>query len=448
MEAAIYYLLKVNLIITVMVLMFYIFFRSEKFLQLNRFVLLMIIVAGFGLPFLPNITYEVATTAGNSNWQRILPVTNDLISLRATPGRSSNVYTPVEWCMMTYILVAVLFLLRVMIHIIRTIRIIRVADKIKQGGMIFCSSADQGPFSFFNYIVIPENNLASIDQQIILHEQAHAKQWHSIDALLSEMIAAFLWINPFVYLYKKLVRANLEFLADESVLMKGADRKAYQLSLLRNVMRQNPAMAVNTFHSSGIRKRIGMMNTDNPSGIKAFRYVFLMPAMLTVYLVVNPPKAISSVLLPGVVPAESAKLITKIKPMKQRVLEAAQSKESSQGNDKPVQTETENTVIETAGKERRTSVYIDAKTDTVRISLRPAEVPDAKIFEGIYVIDGKEYSDNEIRELAANGIYEMHLSARPAIAYYSPDNEQAIQQWGSKASKGVILIQPTTSITP
>ncbi|PZR29467.1 MAG: hypothetical protein DI535_01790 [Citrobacter freundii] len=443
MEATIYYLLKVNLIIAVLVLVFYIFFRSEKFLQLNRFVLLMIAVTGFALPFLPDITYEVAHTAGSSNWQRILPA-GDLISLPATPWKSSTAYKPIEWCMMIYGSVAALFLIRIFIHILRTVRIIRAADKIKRDGMIFCSSADEGPFSFFNYIVIPRDSFASTDHQIILHEQAHAKQWHSIDALLSEMIAAFLWVNPFIYLYKKLVRTNLEFLADESVLMKGADRKTYQLSLLRNVMKQSPAMAVNTFHSSGIRRRIGMMNTDNPSGIKAFRYVFLMPVMLAVYLVVNPPKAVSSVLSAAAPLDESAKLITAIRPGKSQVLKAAQSKELKPDNARSIQKQIQGTVVETAGKKIRTNVYIDAKTDTVRISLRPVETVDAKIFEGVYIIDGKEYSDSEIRELAANGIYEMHLSARPALAYYPPNNEQAIQNWGNKASKGVILIQPVT----
>lgn len=445
MEAIFYYLLKVNLVMAVTVLVFYLFLRREKFLQLNRLLLLMIAVISFVLPFLPQITYEVANTVNGSGRQQILPAAENLVPISAElPAVVSH--TPIEWCMMIYVLIAAVFLIRLLAHIIRTAFIIHKTEKIKQDSLIFCSSADQGPFSFFRYIVIPNGTAG---QQVILHERAHAKQWHSIDALFSEMIAALLWINPFIYLYKKMVRANLEFLADDDVLKKGADRKMYQLSLLRHVLKQNPVMAVNTFHSSGIRTRIGMMNTDHPSTKKAFRYFLMIPAIMIVYITVNPPRAVAAAVLPAIAMMESGKEISNAKTGETDLPAPNISGTRIITPAPAVHAQMKKAKIETPAGPVKTSVNIDARTDTVRISLRPVtEANGAKSFEGIYIIDGKEYHDHEIRELAATGVYEILLPARPAIAYYSPGDEQAIQRWGSKASKGVILIQPPTSTTP
>jgi hypothetical protein len=93
------------------------------------------------------------------------------------------------------------------------------------------------------------------------------------------------------------------------------------------------------------------------------------------------------------------------------------------------------------------SIYIDAMTETVKIKLVSSK-GFYKRFEGIYILNGKQYSDDQLRELlAATGYYEFRLPSRPILAYYSPGDEQAVQRWGTIAQKGVILIQPSTAPT-
>ena len=54
--------------------------------------------------------------------------------------------------------------------------------------------------------------------EIITHEETHARQYHSADVLVSEIMCTFCWFNPFVWLMKREVRGNLEYMADHRVL--------------------------------------------------------------------------------------------------------------------------------------------------------------------------------------------------------------------------------------
>ena len=62
--------------------------------------------------------------------------------------------------------------------------------------------------------------------------ETHARQYHSVDVLFSEIMCIFCWFNPFIWLMKREVRGNLEYMADHRVLETGHDSKSYQYHLL------------------------------------------------------------------------------------------------------------------------------------------------------------------------------------------------------------------------
>src|SRR5690606_39609713 len=68
-----------------------------------------------------------------------------------------------------------------------------------------------------------ENN--QIDQELFVHEKAHITQKHSLDILFIEALQILFWFNPLIYLYKKAMKLNHEFLADQKV-----DRKSTRLN--------------------------------------------------------------------------------------------------------------------------------------------------------------------------------------------------------------------------
>ena len=116
-------------------------------------------------------------------------------------------------------------------------------------------------FSFFHWIFIhPESHTESEISEIITHEETHARQYHSADVLVSEIMCTFCWFNPFVWLMKREVRGNLEYMADHRVLETGHDSKSYQYHLLGLAHHKAAANLSNSFNVLPLKNRIKMMN--------------------------------------------------------------------------------------------------------------------------------------------------------------------------------------------
>jgi bla regulator protein BlaR1 len=148
-----------------------------------------------------------------------------------------------------------------------------------------------GPFSFWRSIYINPAKLSPADLKGVLeHEQVHVNELHTVDILLAELSTIFYWFNPGVWLMKKAVRENIEFITDRKILKKGMDSKQYQYSLVSISLATTSNTIVNHFNISTIKKRIIMMNTKRSSGYKLTRYVFL-PAVIALLLVFSLSKA-------------------------------------------------------------------------------------------------------------------------------------------------------------
>jgi hypothetical protein len=127
---------------------------------------------------------------------------------------------------------------------------------------------------------------------VLQHEQVHVSEWHTLDILLTEISAVFYWFNPGVWLMKKAVRENIEFITDQKILQKGVDSKAYQYSLLNVTFSATTAAGItNNFSLSTLKKRITMMNVKRSSNVNLARYAFLIPAVLIGLFAVNLSKA-------------------------------------------------------------------------------------------------------------------------------------------------------------
>jgi hypothetical protein len=145
------------------------------------------------------------------------------------------------------------------------------------------------PFSFWEKIYInPELHGSKELNSILYHENVHVKELHTIDVLFSEFLTTFFWFNPFAYLFKDVVKKNLEHIADYVTLKKGVDRKAYQYSLLRfTELKVRSAIAIN-YKCLTIKGRIAMMNKRPTSKIQVFRFILLLPMLLFLLLFFHP----------------------------------------------------------------------------------------------------------------------------------------------------------------
>ena len=153
-------------------------------------------------------------------------------------------------------------------------------------------NSDSGPFSFWKSIYInPKNHDARDMKSILLHEQVHVNELHTLDILLAELSTIFYWFNPGVWLMKKAVRENIEFITDRKILNKGIDSKEYQYSLVNVILTPSTQSIVNNFNLSTIKKRIIMMNAKRSSTVNITRYLFLVPAVVALLLVFSVSKA-------------------------------------------------------------------------------------------------------------------------------------------------------------
>ena len=157
-----------------------------------------------------------------------------------------------------------------------------------QGSRVHILKKGTGPFSFFHWIFIhPESHTESEISEIITHEETHARQYHSADVLVSEIMCTFCWFNPFVWLMKREVRGNLEYMADHRVLETGHDSKSYQYHLLGLAHHKAAANLSNSFNVLPLKNRIKMMNKRRTKEIGRTKYLMFLPLAALLMIISN-----------------------------------------------------------------------------------------------------------------------------------------------------------------
>ena len=95
--------------------------------------------------------------------------------------------------------------------------------------------------------------------------------------MLTELLCIFFWWNPFVWLMKKEITINLEYLADSETLRKGVNSRDYQYHLLRLTYHETAVQIVNNFNVSQLKQRIMMMNKTKSPSRKLVKYIAVLP---------------------------------------------------------------------------------------------------------------------------------------------------------------------------
>lgn len=145
-------------------------------------------------------------------------------------------------------------------------------------------------YSFFNRIFIPAVS-APHAGMMQLHEEAHVKQWHSADILFYQLVNAFFWFNPVVYLLFAYLREVQEFSADAYAVKHIDDKVSYCELLLDETFNVNTPPLSNPFHSPAtILNRITMITQTQKQPVSRWRYVAVLPMLVAVFLLSATPK--------------------------------------------------------------------------------------------------------------------------------------------------------------
>ena len=190
---------------------------------------------------------------------------------------------------LVYWIVAALLSARLFVQLGSILRLARQCPTQEVDGIIIHRiSREKGPFSFFRWIFIcPDAHNGEELHEILTHERTHARQWHSVDVLVGELACIACWFNPFVWLMRREIRTNLEYLADERVLATGHDAKVYQYHLLGLSHHKAAATIYNSFNVLPLKKRIIMMNKKRTRKIGRTKYLMFLPLAALLMIVSN-----------------------------------------------------------------------------------------------------------------------------------------------------------------
>ena len=357
------YLLKLNLALIVLFGFYKLMFSGDTFFSLRRATLIGMYLVAMLVPGL-NCSYWINKSVGmvsmaNEYAAIVLP------AVTVTPGGGGAIGWETT-AMTIYTMVACLLLLRFFWQLVS---IVRLRNKCRttdiNGTKVYLLESDEGPFSFFNWIFInPTKHNRQETDEIMTHELAHCRQLHSVDILFAELFAIVFWANPFVWLLKREVRLNLEYLADNNVLAGGTDSKKYQYHLLGLAYRKNVATISNNFNVLPLKKRIKMMNKKRTKRIAKVKYALYIPLAAALLVVSN----IETV-------ARDIANVAKAMPMAKESVKQEKMVDLSFGNKATVAVESRKNVQSTEAIERK-----DNKME-VQVDNRNSEMSAQKVEE-------------------------------------------------------------------
>lgn len=268
------YILKSAACLGILFSFYKLFLENENMHFFKRFYLLASLVAAFLIPFITFTSYVEASERLTS----VVMIENSGFITSETEI-ATNYLPIILWSL--YGLGVVFFSYRFFRNLKNLILKIKHNQKLKINHIInVLVKNDVTPHTFFSYIFLNkkrfENN--EIPSEVLLHEQTHALQKHSIDVLIIELIQIIFWFNPLVYLIKHAIKLNHEFLADQAVLKKGITSNNYQNLLLAFSSNATPQLA-NSINYSSIKKRFTLMKTETSKKSILVRSLLLLPLL-------------------------------------------------------------------------------------------------------------------------------------------------------------------------
>lgn len=283
------YLLKVNVAFVLFYAFYRLFFYKDTFFKLRRAILL----AFFGLAlFYPLLNIQ--------DWVRQQEPIADVIYMYSAmlpeATAKADAAASVDWYgwllgSLGFIYWGIVAFLcgRFLVQLSSILWLAHTSERVViHETPVYALRKAAGPFSFFRMVFLhPESHSGKETDEILTHECTHVSQWHSIDVILSEMMCMACWFNPFVWLLKREVRHNLEYLADNTVIQSGYDSKSYQYHLLGLAHHQSVTTLYNSFNVLHLKNRIMMMNKKRSPGIVRTKYLIFIPLVGILMLLSN-----------------------------------------------------------------------------------------------------------------------------------------------------------------
>jgi bla regulator protein BlaR1 len=272
------YILKTIICAALFLGVYYVLLEKEKMLRFNRAYLLLATLLSFCVPLI-TFTTEIKVFPALRKVMIEQPAMAFLAAEPVTrPVMHVDLWPVILVC--TYIIATGFLLVRFSVNIYRIIRLIRNNPTVQYGSArLVLVEEDRVPYSFLHYIFLNRDEYANdtIEKEVYHHEMEHVRQKHSMDIILMELAMVFLWFNPFLYLYRRAIQLNHEFLADEAVIRSFQNPIAYQFLLLNKISRSSGLAISSSFNYKVTKKRLVMITKNTTKKVTLFKAVAVLP---------------------------------------------------------------------------------------------------------------------------------------------------------------------------
>ncbi|MBQ0786931.1 MAG: M56 family metallopeptidase [Oceanihabitans sp.] len=269
-------LLKSSICLLAFIAFYKVFLERTSNHSFKRFYLLGVVLVSITIPFITFIEYIEPQNALTN----ISEVTGFSESQNPILKEPTNYLPIVLWSI--YGLGVLLFLIRFVYNLSQIALKIRRNPKHKTNDFIRVLLKDLIiPHTFFSYIFFNKTKFENdeIPKEVLLHEQTHAKQKHSLDILFIEVLQIIFWFHPLIYILKKDIKLNHEFLADQAVINQGIESTNYQKILLSFSSNQQALTLEHAINYSSIKKRFTVMKTQTSKQTFWLRSLLLLPLL-------------------------------------------------------------------------------------------------------------------------------------------------------------------------
>ncbi|MCE7042391.1 M56 family metallopeptidase [Dyadobacter sp. CY312] len=285
------YIIKSILCSGVLLMFYHLFLQKEKMHHFNRFYLLISIILSLVIPLISIELKQESMPISILNYDQtsglLFEIPNNNIHTEPLTVRPDTRINWMEYVPMGFYILIVMFLLARLTRNLRAIYSKTYANEIilHQGTYLVLLPEQTVTFTFLNYIFISkgEYNQKLIEEEVLIHEMAHVRQKHSLDILFLEIVLAVFWFNPLLLLYKRAIRLNHEFLADEAVLSNHFNVSRYQLMLLDKILFTKQVNLTSSFNYSITKQRLAMMTRSTSTIVansKKATVLILMTCMI------------------------------------------------------------------------------------------------------------------------------------------------------------------------
>ncbi len=282
------YLIFVTIYLDVLFLAHRYIFTKYSFLKWDRLYFLGIVIFSFALPFIP-VPAFIEVSAQQTKLHHILSRV-DISGGISTVNAENLFFNPLKWAYYLTIAYFIGFSLKAGLFIYQLIKVYSLTKNAQKtfwnGHNLYKIASKDAAFTFFDKVYVSENffDLESPEQQkIILHENTHIKQKHSIDIIIAEIAGIILWFNPLNNAILETMKSVHEFLADESTLAFH-NKKEYMQLLLNMALREKELKQLSYFARLNLLKRFEIMQRYGHTSRFKRLFVSSLPVLAILFL--------------------------------------------------------------------------------------------------------------------------------------------------------------------